>query len=99
MLEHGGELIAAARRYGISPDDWLDLSTGINPLGWPVPPIPPELWARLPQEVGLSSEQFARAVEHAPATRPERYTILERLDMSRAEISKAVEEYARAVAG
>ena len=30
--------------------DWLDLSTGINPHGWPVPDIPAPLWARLPEE-------------------------------------------------
>ncbi|MHB1145949.1 MAG: aminotransferase class I/II-fold pyridoxal phosphate-dependent enzyme, partial [Thiobacillus sp.] len=49
MLEHGGRLLAAATRYGIEPGDWLDLSTGINPAGWPVPPIPPEVWQRLPE--------------------------------------------------
>ena len=47
--EHGGRLRAAARRYGIPLADWLDLSTGINPCGWPVPPIPPALWQRLPE--------------------------------------------------
>ena len=50
MLEHGGNLLAAAKRYGIPPADWLDLSTGINPLGWPVPEIPAAIWRRLPEE-------------------------------------------------
>lgn len=50
MLEHGGNLLAAATRYGIPPHDWLDLSTGINPLGWPVPEIPAAIWRRLPEE-------------------------------------------------
>jgi len=54
---------------------------------------------RLPAEVGLSADQFIAAVGHAPATRPGRYTILERLDMSPAEIAKRVEEYGRAIAG
>jgi glycerol-1-phosphate dehydrogenase [NAD(P)+] len=54
---------------------------------------------RHPQEVGLTGHQFARAVEYAPATRPERYTILERLAMSPDEIAKRVEEYGRAIAG
>ena len=49
MLEHGGGLRAAAARYGIPLDDWLDLSTGINPQGWPVPPIPARVWQRLPE--------------------------------------------------
>ncbi|OZA30464.1 MAG: threonine-phosphate decarboxylase [Hydrogenophilales bacterium 17-61-9] len=54
MLEHGGKLLAAAARYGIEAADWLDLSTGINPAGWPLPPIPPEVWQRLPErEDGL----------------------------------------------
>jgi cobalamin biosynthetic protein CobC len=49
LLEHGGKIRQAALRYGIPPEDWLDLSTGINPLGWPVPAIPPECWLRLPE--------------------------------------------------
>jgi glycerol-1-phosphate dehydrogenase [NAD(P)+] len=54
---------------------------------------------RLPAEVGLSADQFIAAVGRAPATRPGRYTILERLDLPAAEIAKRVEEYARAIAG
>lgn len=50
MLDHGGRLIAAAREYDIPLANWVDLSTGINPNGWPVPPIPPELWTRLPED-------------------------------------------------
>lgn len=37
MLNHGGRIHAYAKQYGIAPKDWLDLSTGINPNGWPVP--------------------------------------------------------------
>ena len=50
MLEHGGRLRHAARQYGIAEADWLDLSTGINPHGWPVPVVPNEVWQRLPQD-------------------------------------------------
>ncbi len=50
MLEHGGRLRQAASRYGIPIPDWLDLSTGINPNGWPVPAIPAECWQRLPED-------------------------------------------------
>ena len=49
MLEHGGRLRLAARHYGIPLADWLDLSTGINPHAWPVPPLAPEVWQRLPE--------------------------------------------------
>lgn len=50
MLEHGGRLLRAAREYGIAPGDWLDLSTGISPHAWPVPPIPARAWHRLPED-------------------------------------------------
>jgi cobalamin biosynthetic protein CobC len=50
MLDHGGRLREAAAQYDIPLADWLDLSTGINPHGWPVPPLPPEVWQRLPEE-------------------------------------------------
>lgn len=50
MLEHGGRLLHAARAYGIPPERWLDLSTGISPFAWPVPPIPPSAWQRLPED-------------------------------------------------
>ena len=60
MLEHGGKLRQAAARYGLPFDDWVDLSTGINPNGWPVPLVPPSCWARLPEDDdGL--EQAARS--------------------------------------
>lgn len=50
MLEHGGNLAAASQQYGIALEDWLDLSTGINPHGYPITAIPPETWQRLPLE-------------------------------------------------
>jgi cobalamin biosynthetic protein CobC len=50
MLEHGGKVRQAAARYGIPVEEWLDLSTGINPNGWPVPEIPAASWARLPED-------------------------------------------------
>jgi L-threonine-O-3-phosphate decarboxylase len=50
MLEHGGKLAQAAQRYGIPAENWLDLSTGINPSGWPVPALPADAWRRLPED-------------------------------------------------
>ena len=59
MLEHGGRLRQAAAHYGIPIEAWLDLSTGINPQGWPVPTVPSFTWSKLPEENdGL--EQAAR---------------------------------------
>ncbi len=50
MLEHGGRLRAAAKQYSIPLNEWVDLSTGINPNGWPVPPLEAAIWNRLPEE-------------------------------------------------
>lgn len=49
-LAHGGQLRAVAAAVGIPLADWLDLSTGVNPQGWPVPPVPASCWQRLPEE-------------------------------------------------
>src|SRR5512134_3800284 len=46
--EHGGGLDRAAACYGITRECWIDLSTGINPHGYPVPVLPPDVWQRLP---------------------------------------------------
>lgn len=50
MLEHGGRVTWASRQYGIPVEEWIDLSTGINPAGYPVPDIPAKAWHRLPDE-------------------------------------------------
>jgi glycerol-1-phosphate dehydrogenase [NAD(P)+] len=47
---------------------------------------------RTPAELGLSEEQFAEAVLHAPATRPDRFTILEHLALD----AKGVREHVHA---
>ena len=49
-LLHGGKVLAAVKKYNIAKDDWLDLSTGLNPIGWPVPHIPADVWQSLPEE-------------------------------------------------
>ena len=50
LLEHGGRLRQAAALYNIPLENWVDLSTGINPNGWPVPPCPASSWSRLPED-------------------------------------------------
>ncbi|SHH73185.1 threonine-phosphate decarboxylase CobD [Massilia sp. CF038] len=49
MLEHGGNLRAAMALYGGARDEWLDLSTGLNPRGYPAPQTAPDAWHRLPE--------------------------------------------------
>jgi adenosylcobyric acid synthase len=50
MLEHGGKLLRAAQHYRIPVEQWIDLSTGISPFPWPVPPVPTRAWQRLPED-------------------------------------------------
>lgn len=50
MLEHGGKLRLAAKRYDIPLQQWTDLSTGINPNGWQGELPPVSAWARLPED-------------------------------------------------
>jgi glycerol-1-phosphate dehydrogenase [NAD(P)+] len=47
----------------------------------------------LPEDMGLSIDQFTEAVLFAPRTRPGRYTILEHLDLGPAEMPDAVRGY------
>jgi cobalamin biosynthetic protein CobC len=47
-IVHGGNLDEISRRYPDAPQPWIDLSTGINPIPYPMPPLAPEAWARLP---------------------------------------------------
>jgi glycerol-1-phosphate dehydrogenase [NAD(P)+] len=54
---------------------------------------------RLPADLGLSTEQFAEAVVLAPSTRPDRYTILEHLDLDEAAVQARVDAFVEAYAG
>lgn len=51
---HGGGLDAAIAEFGGARDNWLDLSTGINPNGWQVREVSPASWARLPDRAAMS---------------------------------------------
>jgi cobalamin biosynthesis protein CobC len=51
---HGGRVDAAASLYPSAPQPWIDLSTGINPLAWPVPQIALERYQRLPLKSEIS---------------------------------------------
>ncbi|NKM66407.1 threonine-phosphate decarboxylase [Rhizobium leguminosarum bv. viciae] len=47
-IAHGGGITAAAAAFGGRQEDWLDLSTGINPCPVALPDIPARAWHRLP---------------------------------------------------
>jgi glycerol-1-phosphate dehydrogenase [NAD(P)+] len=52
---------------------------------------------RTPADLGLSHGEFTKAVLHAPATRPGRYTILERLALDECAIARHVEDFAATI--
>jgi cobalamin biosynthesis protein CobC len=58
---HGGRIDTAALLYPSAPQPWIDLSTGINPVSWPVPSIPPERYRRLPLARELAEMTAAAA--------------------------------------
>ena len=45
---HGGDLEEARRLFPEAPEQWIDLSTGINPIPYPMPSLPASLFERLP---------------------------------------------------
>jgi glycerol-1-phosphate dehydrogenase [NAD(P)+] len=50
-----------------------------------------------PADIGLTDAQFAEAVAYAPRTRPDRYTILEHLDLPAGAIGERLADYLRAL--
>jgi cobalamin biosynthetic protein CobC len=73
---HGGRLIEARRLFPGAPEPFIDLSTGINPLSYPVPPIEPSGWTRLPEPGdrgarGDGSEAYAAGEQRVVRATPE----------------------------
>ncbi|AWZ22427.1 cobalamin biosynthetic protein CobC [Roseovarius sp. TM1035] len=60
--DHGGGLDAARADYGGARADWLDLSTGINPLPYPVEITSPEAWTALPDRAAQEALTTAARV-------------------------------------
>ena len=67
-MKHGGDLTAAMARHGGQREDWLDLSTGINPHAYPLPLMDARVWTDLPGAAALQRyEEAARMAYAAPA--------------------------------
>lgn len=65
--DHGGGLDAAAAAFGGTRDDWLDLSTGINPVPYPIPNITANAWNALPDRAASHAlEDAARKFWKVP---------------------------------
>src|SRR5260370_39944928 len=54
-VAHGGDLSAVRRRFPAAPQPWIDLSTGIHPVAYPVAQLPTEIWSRLPTREALQA--------------------------------------------
>jgi len=67
MREHGGNLDLAQQRFGGRTDDWIDLSTGINRVPYPVGEVSTHAWTALPSHAEI--EALHRAAQHAYRTR------------------------------
>ena len=65
--DHGGGLDAAVARFGGSQDEWIDLSTGINPRPYPFSNPTENDWTRLP-DLGATqrAESAARSAWNVP---------------------------------
>ncbi|MBU2937327.1 MULTISPECIES: threonine-phosphate decarboxylase [Pacificibacter] len=65
--DHGGGLDAAAARFGGERADWLDLSTGINPVPYPISTFPSDAWSALPDAAASDAlTQAARTFWNVP---------------------------------
>jgi cobalamin biosynthetic protein CobC len=58
---HGGELTQVRARFPQAPEPWIDLSTGMNPHVHPLPAIPADAWARLPEAREVSDLEAVAA--------------------------------------
>lgn len=66
MREHGGNLDLAKQRFGGRAEDWIDLSTGINRLPYPVGEIDAHHWQALPSRSEIDA--LHQAARHAYGT-------------------------------
>ncbi|MHB0772555.1 threonine-phosphate decarboxylase CobD [Bradyrhizobium sp. 5.13L] len=66
MREHGGNLDQAQQRFGGRAEDWIDLSTGINRLPYPVGEISSRAWSALPSRAEIDA--LHQAAQHAYRT-------------------------------
>jgi cobalamin biosynthetic protein CobC len=61
---HGGRIDLAASLYPSAPKPWIDLSTGINPVPWPVGQVPLERYQRLPLASEIAEMTAAAATAY-----------------------------------
>jgi cobalamin biosynthetic protein CobC len=67
IRDHGGDIDRARAIYGGAAEDWIDLSTGINRVPYPMPALGPADLCALPQRE--AREDLIAAAREAYATR------------------------------
>ncbi|MGH1414694.1 MAG: threonine-phosphate decarboxylase CobD [Pelagimonas sp.] len=69
MRDHGGNIDGARAQFGGNASDWIDLSTGINRVPYPVPDLSAAAWQSLPTQTALTSlKQAAAKAYHTTAS-------------------------------
>ncbi len=61
IFHHGGNLKSAQALFPAAPQPWIDLSTGINPVAYPIAAFAPEAWTRLPEPAHTAGLEAAAA--------------------------------------
>jgi len=61
LAYHGGGLAAARRRFPEAPEPWVDLSTGINALPYPIGALSAAAFSRLPEASSIAALEAAAA--------------------------------------
>ncbi len=68
LFQHGGDIGSAAAAFADAPKPWIDLSTGVNPVAYPVPELPADCWERLPEPSRLEALQAAAGGRYGAST-------------------------------
>ncbi len=67
IIAHGGSLAEAALCFPDAPRPFIDLSTGINPHAYPMPPLPREVFTRLPEPGAVRALEAIAAIAYGVA--------------------------------
>lgn len=89
--KHGADLVAASSRYGIPLHQWLDLSTGINPIAYPFRDVARAAFQHLPNtavELRAAAKTYAQSTVD-PVAAAGSQTLIQWLPIVRAQMIAA----------
>ncbi|MDE3174837.1 MAG: pyridoxal phosphate-dependent class II aminotransferase, partial [Pseudomonadota bacterium] len=64
LFQHGGDINSARVAFPDAPAPWIDLSTGVNPVPYPLPTFAGEDWTRLPSPADVAALQTLAAARY-----------------------------------